>query len=202
MARRPTDNDRLAHGAASGTAAAKVNEATAAVGKMAQTKTAAAIATARAAGRPNPPPTSRPTGRCHHHRKRKLRRRIKPKQTATKLPAWRRTLFLASCAAPCAICVNLRAHGQFAKTIDRSCYFAQGRRPGEVSFRRFSGRWIEVGTDRPNPSRRKRGHFALLHREKSDMSLEMLHTVMTITFACVCLFIGRILTRQPVRTRR
>jgi hypothetical protein len=34
------------------------------------------------------------------------------------------------------------------------------------------------------------------------MPLEMLNALMILTFAAICLFIGRILTRQPVRNRR
>jgi hypothetical protein len=34
------------------------------------------------------------------------------------------------------------------------------------------------------------------------MSLEMLNTLMIVTFTAICLFIGRILTRQPVRKAR
>lgn len=34
------------------------------------------------------------------------------------------------------------------------------------------------------------------------MPLEMLNILMIVTFTAICLFIGRILTRQPVRKAR
>ena len=61
---------------------------------------------------------------------------------------------------------------------------------------------MNTGTERPLLRDGSADILPLLQCETFDMSLEMLHTVMIITFAGVCLFIGRILTRQPIRTRR
>jgi hypothetical protein len=60
-----------------------------------------------------------------------------------------------------------------------------------------------MGMDRPSKSRGKRGNSVLcFHQRVINMSLEMLNFLMIVTFTAICLFIGRILTKQPVREKR